>query len=77
MKTILLFTMMLIFTSGLFVREVIAQSPVPVTDVGAGIQREFQWTQEKGDSDQNQLVQRTDKGPERRHQRTDRGNPGN
>ncbi|WP_147371980.1 hypothetical protein [Mariniphaga sediminis] len=48
MKTILLFTMMLIFTSGLFVREVIAQSPVPVTDVGAGIQREFQWTQEKG-----------------------------
>jgi hypothetical protein len=34
--------------SGLFVRPVTAQSPIPVTDTGAGIQREFQWTQEKG-----------------------------
>lgn len=48
MKAIFLTTMILILTSGLFVREVKAQSPIPVTDVGAGIQREFQWTQEKG-----------------------------
>jgi hypothetical protein len=48
MKAIFLSTMIILLTSGLFVREAKAQSPIPVTDVGAGIQREFQWTQEKG-----------------------------
>ena len=48
MKTTILCMMILILTSGLFVRNVKAQSPIPVTDLGAGIQREFQWTQEKG-----------------------------
>ncbi|HKK68153.1 MAG TPA: hypothetical protein VJ946_08060 [Bacteroidales bacterium] len=48
MKAIFLTTMILILASGLFVREVKAQSPIPVTDLGAGIQREFQWTQERG-----------------------------
>ena len=48
MKAIFLTMMILILASGLFVREVKAQSPIPVTDLGAGIQREFQWTQERG-----------------------------
>ena len=48
MKVIFFSMMILILTSGLFVREAKAQSPIPVTDVGAGIQREFQWTQERG-----------------------------
>jgi len=48
MKAIILSMMILILASGLFVREVKAQSPIPVTDLGAGIQREFQWTQERG-----------------------------
>jgi len=48
MKAIFFSMMILILTSGLFVREAKAQSPIPVTDVGAGIQREFQWTQERG-----------------------------
>lgn len=48
MKAIFLSMMILILNSGLFVRNAKAQSPIPVTDLGAGIQREFQWTQEKG-----------------------------
>ena len=48
MKAIFFSMMILILTSGLFVREAKAQSPIPVTDLGAGIQREFQWTQERG-----------------------------
>ncbi|SHE35595.1 hypothetical protein SAMN05444274_101145 [Mariniphaga anaerophila] len=48
MKAIFLFLMPLLLTVGLFIRPVKGQSPVPVTDTGAGIQREFQWTQEKG-----------------------------
>jgi hypothetical protein len=48
MKITILCMMILIFTSGWFVRETKAQLPIPVTDVGAGIQREALWTQEKG-----------------------------
>ena len=48
MKTTILSTMILILASGLSIRDAKAQSPIPVTDLGAGIQREFQWTQERG-----------------------------
>ncbi len=48
MKTKILAIVLSVMVSGLFVKPVKAQSPIPVTDTGAGIQREFQWTQEKG-----------------------------
>jgi hypothetical protein len=47
-KTKILAIVLLVLVSGLWVKPVNAQSPIPVTDTGAGIQREFQWTQEKG-----------------------------
>lgn len=48
MQTKILSIVLFTLASTLFAEPVKAQSPIPVTDTGAGIQREFQWTEEKG-----------------------------